>query len=150
MRLRDLVDESVIKIGLESQDKEECFEELLDLLVRAGRLDDRAGALQAIEDREAIGTTGIGGGVAIPHAKHESIERLVAAMGTSPDGIEFDAVDDQPVTAVFLLLAPTGDPGPHVRTLAEIARLVQTPGFCRKLIEADTPADVLNLLDAEE
>jgi len=150
MRLRDLLDGSVVKIGLESLDKEECFEELVDLLVRAGRLDDRAGALQAVEEREAKGTTGIGGGVAIPHAKHASLGHLVAALGTSRDGIEFDAADGEPVTVVFLLLAPVNDPGPHIRALAEIARLVQMPGFCRKLTEAAEPAEVLQLLDAEE
>jgi len=150
MRLRDLLDESVIRVGLESLDKEECFEELIDLLVRAGRLHDRAGALQALEEREAKGTTGIGGGVAIPHAKHASLDRLVAALGTSPDGIEFDATDGEPVTVVFLLLAPTDDPGPHVRTLAEIARLVQAPGFCRKLTDAAAPDEVLGLLESEE
>jgi mannitol/fructose-specific phosphotransferase system IIA component (Ntr-type) len=150
MRLRDLLDESVVKTGLESLDKEECFEELVDLLVRAGRLEDRAGALQAIEEREAKGTTGIGGGVAIPHAKHDSIQHLVAALGTSGEGIEFDATDGEPVTVVFLLLAPVDDPGPHVRALAEIARLIQTPGFCRKVTEAAAPAEVLELLEAEE
>jgi len=150
MRLRDLLDESVIRVGLESLDKEECFEELVDLLARAGRLDDRPGALQALQEREAKGTTGIGGGVAIPHAKHPSVEHLVAALGTSPDGIEFDATDGETVQAVFLLLAPVDDPGPHVRTLAEIARLVQTPGFCRKLTEAADPDEVLQILEAEE
>jgi len=150
MRLRDLIDGSVAKVGLESLDKEECFEELVDLLVRAGRLSERAGALEAVLDREAKGTTGIGNGVAIPHGKHASVQSLVAAVGTSPDGIEFDAVDGEPVHIVFLLLAPVDDPGPHVRALAEIARLIQTPGFCRKFTEAETPQQLLDVLEAEE
>jgi len=150
MRLRDLIDEAVVKVGLESLDKEECFEELVDLLVRAGRLTDREGALQAVLDREAKGTTGIGNGVAIPHGKHASVASLVAAVGTSPDGVEFDAIDDEPVRAVFLLIAPLDDPGPHVRALAEIARLIQTPGFYRKLTEAEAPQELLDVLDAEE
>jgi mannitol/fructose-specific phosphotransferase system IIA component (Ntr-type) len=150
MRLRDLVDESVVKVGLESLDKEECFEEVIDLLVRAGRLSDRAGALEAVRQRESQGTTGIGQGVAIPHGKHASIPSLTAALGISADGIEFDAIDGEPVRLVFLLLAPTDDPGPHVRALAEIARLVQTPGFYRKLTEAKSPAEALDILDAEE
>ena len=83
MRLRDLIDESVVKVGLESLDKEEVFEEMIDLLVRAGRLKDRAGALEAVRLRESQGTTGIGQGVAIPHGKHESIPSLTAAKGTS-------------------------------------------------------------------
>ena len=150
MRLRDLIDESVVKVGLESLDKDECFEEMIDLLVRAERLADRAGALEAIRQREAQGTTGIGQGVAIPHGKHASISSLTAALGVSADGIEFDAIDGEPARVVFLLLAPVNDPGPHVRALAEIARLVQTPGFYRKLTEAESAAEVLGILDAEE
>ena len=150
MRLRDLLDESVVKVGLECLDKEECFEEMIDILVRAGRVSDRQGALEAVRQREGQGTTGIGQGVAIPHGKHASIPTLTAAVGLSTKGIEFDAIDGVPVRAVFLLLARTDDPGPHVRALAEIARLVQTPGFYRKLTEAKSPKDVLNLLDAEE
>ncbi len=150
MRLRDLIDEPAVKVGLESLDKEECFEEMIDLLVRADRIPDREGALEAIRQREAQGTTGIGQGVAIPHGKHPSISSLTAALGTSADGLEFDAVDGDPVHVVFLLLAPVNDPGPHVRALAEIARLVQMPGFYRKLTEAKTAAETLDVLDAEE
>ena len=150
MRLRGLIDESAVKVGLESLDKEECFEEMIDLLVRADRIPDRAGALEAIRQREAQGTTGIGQGVAIPHGKLPSISSRSAALGTSADGLEFDAVDGDPVHVVFLLLARVDDPGPHVRALAEIARLVQTPGFYRKLTEAKTVAEALDILDAEE
>ncbi len=150
MRLYDLLDESVIKVPLESLDKEECFEELIDLLVRAGRIPDRQAALDAVEAREAKGTTGIGQGVAIPHGKHETVPKLTAALGISEEGLEFDAVDEEPVHVVFLLMARTDDPGPHVRALAEIARLIQTPGFYRKLTEAGSAEKVLEVLDAEE
>jgi mannitol/fructose-specific phosphotransferase system IIA component (Ntr-type) len=150
MRLRDLLDEASVKIGLESVDKEECFEELVDVLVRAGRVADRGAALRAIQDREALATTGIGEGVAVPHGKHESIPKLTAAFGTSPDGIEFDSVDGEPVHLVVLLLAGVDNPGPHVQALAEVSRLVRTPGFFRKVSEANTPDELLDLLDSEE
>jgi len=150
MRLRDIVDESVVKVPLESLDKEECFEELVDLLVRAGRIPERGAALEAVRQREAQATTGIGNGVAIPHGKDASVPKLTAAIGVSAEGVEFDAIDDEPVRVVFLLLARMDDPGPHVRALAEIARLVQTPGFYRKLSEAASVKEVLDLLDAEE
>jgi len=150
MRLRDLLDESVIKVGLKSRDKEQCFEEMIDLLVKAGRISDRAGALAAVRQREAQGTTGIGMAVGIPHGKHASIPTLTAALGISEKGIEFESIDGEKVRLVFMLLARVDDPGPHVRALAEIARLVQTPGFFRKLMDAKTPKDVLDVLDAEE
>lgn len=150
MRLRDLLDESVVKVDLNSLEKEECFEEMIDLLVRAGRLSDRAGALEAVRQREAQGTTGIGQGVAIPHGKHPSVPALTAALGVSKSGIAFDSIDGAKVHLVFLLLARNDDPGPHVRALAEIARLIQTPGFYRKLAGARSAKEVLDLLDAEE
>jgi mannitol/fructose-specific phosphotransferase system IIA component (Ntr-type) len=150
MRLRDLLDDSVIKVGLKSRDKEQCFEEMIDLLVKAGRITDRAGALAAVRQREAQGTTGIGMAVGIPHGKHASIPTLTAALGISEKGIEFESIDGEKVRLVFMLLARVDDPGPHVRALAEIARLVQTPGFFRRLMDAKTPKDVLDVLDAEE
>ncbi len=150
MRLRDLLDEAAVKTGLESVDKEECFEEMVDILVRAGRVVDRDATLRAILDREELSTTGIGEGVAVPHGKHESIPELIAAFGTSRDGIEFDSVDGEPVHMVILLLASKDNPGPHVQALAEISRLVRIPGFYRKAVEANTPAELLDILDTEE
>lgn len=148
--LCDLLSASVIKLDLEAADKEEVLEEMVDLLVRAGQVKDRAAALSALREREALGSTGIGGGVAIPHGKHESIERLVAALGMSRDGIEFDAVDGKPVNVVFVLLARADNPGPHIQALAEIAQLVQAPRFVRRMVEAENAADVLAFVRSEE
>jgi mannitol/fructose-specific phosphotransferase system IIA component (Ntr-type) len=150
MRLRDLLDESVVKMDMASVDKEECFEELVDVLVRAGRIADREAALAAIKQRESAGTTGIGNGCAVPHGKHASIDSLCMALGISATGIEFDAVDDAPVHAVFLILARANEPGPHVQALAEVSRLLKTPGFYRRMIAATSVRAVLDLLDAEE
>ena len=148
MRLRDLLDEAAVKIGLESVDKEECFEEMIDILVRAGRVSDRTATLRTIQNREDLATTGIGEGVAVPHGKLDSISELTAALGTSADGIEFDSVDGKPVRLVVLLLASTSNPGPHILALAEISRLVRTPGFLRKAIEAKTPIELLEILES--
>lgn len=150
MRLRDLLNEASVKVGLESVDKEECIEELVDVLVRAGRISEHAPALKSLYAREALGTTGIGQGVAVPHGKLDSLGDLVAAVGTSREGIEFDAIDGEPVHVVVLLLANVGHSGPHLRAMVEIARLVQVPGFYRKVLEATTAAEVLGLIESEE
>jgi fructose-specific phosphotransferase system IIA component len=150
MRVRDLLDEKTVKTDLECVDKEECFEEMVDILVQAGHITDRATALKVIQEREAQATTGIGRGIAVPHGKDESIPALIAALGTSSSGIEFDALDGEPVHVVFLLLASNHEQGRHLQALAEISRLVGTPGFCRRVVEANTRADLLALLDAEE
>ena len=150
MRLCDIVDESCVKVGLESTDKEEAIAELVELLVRAGKVSDRDAVLNALYAREEEGSTGIGQGVAIPHAKDECITELVASIGTSREGVEFDASDGEPVGLVILILAEKNNPGPHLACLAEIARLIKIPGLARRIIEADGPAKLLETISREE
>ena len=150
MRLRDLLDESVVKVGLESVDKEECFEELVDLLVRSGRLSSRDAALAAVSARESTATTGIGKGCAIPHGKDPSIRTLTVAVGTSEAGIEFDAVDGSLVHLVVMILANANEPGPHVRALAEVVRLLRLPGFYNTLVSARSPRALLDAIGEAE
>ena len=150
MRLRDMLDESTVKVGLESLDKEECIEELTDVLVLAGRVADRAQVLSAVRTRESEGSTGIGKGVAVPHGKCASLAGTVLAVGISKHGIEFDSADGKPVKIVFLIAASASEPGKHLQMLAEVVRLIRVPGLCDKLAAATTPKMVLDLLDAEE
>ncbi len=152
MRLRDMLDESTIKVGLESLDKEECIEEMTDVLVRAGRVAnrDQAQVLAAVRTREAEGSTGIGKGVAVPHGKCAGLAGTVLAVGISKTGIEFDSADGKPVKIVFLIAASASEPGKHLQMLAEVVRLIRVPGLCDKLTAATTPKMILDLLDAEE
>ena len=152
MRLRDMIDESTIKVGLESLDKEECIEEMTDVLVRAGRVANRdhAQVLASVRTREAEGSTGIGKGVAVPHGKCAGLAGTVLAVGISKTGIEFDSADGKPVKIVFLIAASASEPGKHLQMLAEVVRLIRVPGLCDKLAAATTPKMVLDLLDAEE
>jgi len=150
MKLSDLLDEHVIKTNLESEDKEEVFAELVELLVRAGRIPNRDAALQAILAREEMATTGIGNGVAVPHGKDASVKTLTAALGISSDGIDYDAADGGPVYVVFLVLAEVSNPGPHVQCLGEIARLLMVPGFYDRLQRATSPEEALAAIRAEE
>jgi len=150
MKLSDLLDEAVVQVSLESEDKEEVFAELIELLVRAGKITDRGRAIDAILTREKVATTGIGNGVAVPHGKDSSVPQLVAAVGLSEDGIEYDAADGAPVHVVFLILAEAGNPGPHVQCLGEIARLLQVPGFSDRLRQATSAEDALAIIRAEE
>ena len=147
MKLLEILEPRVVKIGLASTDKEDVFEELIDLLVRAGRVEDRERALDAIYRREEQRSTGIGKGVAIPHGKDESIKSITAAAGTSQTGIEFEAIDGEPVYLVFLVLAEQNNPGPHLQALSEIAACLSQPRAYDKLIHAKTPEEFLALLD---
>jgi len=150
MRLCELLDSSVVRVNMAAVEKAEAIEELVDLLVRAGRVTDRKGVIDALMAREAQQSTGIGNGLAVPHAKHPSITTLTAALGISKNGLEFDAVDDKPVNVVFLIMAQVNDPGPHVQALAEIARLFQIPGFFRRLVQAKSSEELLAVIAAEE
>lgn len=149
-RISAILSQGAIKLNMEATDKEEVFEELVDLLVQTGGVQDREAALSALRKREALMSTGIGNGVALPHGKHESITGLVAALGVSQRGVDFDCPDGKPAHLVFLLLARTDRPGPHIQALAEIAQLVQSEGFTKRIMTVKSPADVLDLIRAEE
>lgn len=150
MSLRKLLNESNIKVNMSSVDKDECFAELIDVLVRSGQISDRHTALEALWLRESHGTTGIGKGCAVPHGKHEGITKLCVALGISARGIDYEAIDDLPVKVVFMVLANANEPGPHVQALAEISRLLKIPGFYRRLCAVTSAEGVLQLLAAEE
>jgi len=149
MILLELLEPSLVKIGLEAEDKEELFEELLNLLVEAKKVKDRRMALEALWEREDKGSTDIGKGVAIPHAKTNAVDELVAAIGISKDGIDYESGEDEPIRLVFMMLATENNPGLHIEALANIATLAETPGICRKLHEAETPQAVLDIIAAE-
>jgi mannitol/fructose-specific phosphotransferase system IIA component (Ntr-type) len=146
MQISELLRQEHIKVNLESKDKESAIAEVLELLVASGDVTDRDGAYRALLEREAKGTTGIGGGVAVPHAKHASITHLCLALGLSSGGVEFDAIDGQPARIIFLLLAEPNNPGPHVQALAQVARFCQTPGFCGRLRDCRSQKEVLDLV----
>jgi mannitol/fructose-specific phosphotransferase system IIA component (Ntr-type) len=146
MKLLEILDERVIKVPMESEDKDEAIEELLDVLIRAGKITDRDAALNAIHNREGKQTTGIGNGVAVPHGKDKSIDALVCSVGISPEGIDFDSIDGKPVHAVFLLLAQADNPGPHLAALAEIARILEFPTMRSAFFKAHTPAEVMRII----
>lgn len=150
MKVSELLDERVIKVGLESTEKEEVFNELIEVLVRDGRIRDRRAALEAIVTREAMATTGIGNGIAVPHGKAPSVKTLTAALGISRDGIDYNATDGKPVCVVFLVLAEVNNPGPHVQCLGEIARLLMVPGFTDRLRRAQDAEEALEIIRAEE
>jgi mannitol/fructose-specific phosphotransferase system IIA component (Ntr-type) len=146
MQISELLRQDHIKVNLESEDKESVVAEVLELLVTSGDVTDRDGAYQALLDREEKGTTGIGGGVAVPHAKHTAITHLCLALGLSARGVEFDAIDGERAHVIFLLLAEPNNPGPHVQALAQVARLCQIPGFCRRLRDCASQKEVLDLI----
>jgi nitrogen PTS system EIIA component len=113
---------------LKAMNKADAFRTLIKSLVVAGEIaiEDEAGIVDALLQRERLGSTGIGRGVAVPHAKHPSVSRLIGVVARSQEGIDFDSQDGEPVHRLVLLLSPLDRPGEHLRALEKISRLLRT------------------------
>ena len=123
---------------------------MVNSLPAGDAITDREQVLQAVLDREKIMSTGIGDGIAIPHGKSAAVTELVAAMGTQRRGVDFDALDGEPAFVFFLLVSPANVSGPHIKALARISRLLKNDEFKKKLIEADSAAEIIATIEAAE
>jgi len=150
MRLTNLLTEEMIAISLNHTDKQGIIEELLDLASKGGHIRDREAALKAVLDREALMSTGLEKGIAVPHAKSQAADDLAVSLGISRDGIDFEAADGQPSHLFFFLLAPEAAAGPNIKVLAQIARLTSDPHFCESLKAASSPGEVMELIRRAE
>jgi mannitol/fructose-specific phosphotransferase system IIA component (Ntr-type) len=150
--LSELIQEDVIRVGLEARDKWEAIEELVDMLIAAHeiRIADRAEVIDAVLAREHSLSTGLKYGLAVPHGAVECVTDVVAAMATSSAGIPFESVDDSPARLVVLLVIPRGSFQQHVRTLAGVSRLATLPVIRDRILAAHTPAEVVAVLHSLE
>lgn len=150
MLLTQLLTPRLIQIGLRSRDKRGIVGELVEILVAAGKVTDKDGLVDATMRREAQGSTGLARGVAIPHCKTDAVRELTCSLAVSAEGIDFEAIDGGPSHIFFFLAAPTGMSGPHVKALANIAKLSATGGFLESLRTAQTPEEAFRLIAEEE
>jgi PTS system fructose-specific IIA component/PTS system nitrogen regulatory IIA component len=148
MKLGDIVPDGGVMDDLKSVEKEDVIKEMVQTLVKTGRIDEASSikVIKALMDREELGSTGIGSGVAVPHAKHDSITDLVGAFGRSKAGINFDALDGEPVHILFLLLSSKNASGAHLEALAYISRLVRDEKFVKSLKDAKDAKELRTLL----
>lgn len=150
MKITDFLDPRAIKIGLAASDKEAILKELVDVLAEFKDVGDRKAIVRALLDRENLGSTGIGQGIAIPHGKTDRVKELVAVLGVSPKGVNFDALDGEAVYIFFLLVAPKDTAGPHLKALAQISRLLRDSYFCELMKRCHTPDELYELIKREE
>ena len=150
MKIVDFLNPRAISANLKSTDKEGVIGELVDLLVKVKEIKNRDEIIKALLEREALGSTGIGQGIAIPHAKSDSVKDLVAAFGLSRKGVNFDALDGEQVYIFFLLVAPTDSAGPHLKALARISRLLKDKYLRQTLRNAEDERDVLRIMREED
>ncbi|MBI3291211.1 MAG: PTS sugar transporter subunit IIA [Elusimicrobia bacterium] len=150
MKVLDFLVPSAISIDLKGQTKLEVIQELVELLVQAGKLKDARPIVGTLREREKLGSTGIGQGIAIPHGKSDQVSEIVAAFGVSKRGVEFDSLDGEPVYLVFLLVAPLEAAGIHLKALAKISRLLKDKFFRQAITEAKGVEDVLRIIKEED
>lgn len=149
MKFADFISVKAIKPELESKDKEAVIRELVASLVASGEImeDSAESIIKAIMKREELGSTGIGRGIAVPHTKHPSVEKLVGTVGVSTEGVDFSSLDGESVHLFFLLVSPPDRPGDHLRALENISRQLRDDMFCKFLKQSKTIDDIKQLLD---
>ena len=150
MTLPDILSADSTLVDLKGETKEDIIAELVDTLAVDDAISDRDKVLQAVLEREKIMSTGIGDGIAIPHGKSDAVETLVAALGTQRRGVDFEALDGEPAYVFFLLVSPANVSGPHIKALARISRLLKNDDFKKKLIAAETAAEIIEIIETEE
>ncbi|MDR2247583.1 MAG: PTS sugar transporter subunit IIA [Treponema sp.] len=150
MFLNEIYRPEFIKIGLEAEDKEEAFEELVDHFCRAARISPREEILEAVRERESKMSTGIRQGIAIPHGKTPAVDKLYGILGVSKTGVEYDALDGKPVYLLFLILAPEKDAEKHLKVLKRLAELLDNPQFYTDLVAQNTAQDAWAIIKKYE
>lgn len=150
MKLSKFCDETLVKFNLKSDAKDDVIEELVDLVATSNMVKDRDQLLTDVRERENLVTTGVGYGVAFPHAKTKSVKGIVIAFGRSVKGVAFDAMDHRPVNLFFLIAAPEDAIGAHLNVMARLSFLMKSEKNRQKLLEATSPGDVLALMDNVE
>lgn len=151
MLLQQVFTPGRIKIGLESEEKDELFEELVDLVARQdGRNFPRAAVLTAVREREEKMSTGIKKGIGLPHGKAPGVDSLIGAIGISHKGIDYQALDGEPVYLVFLLVSSPGEAELHLQALKRLARLLDDPEFYTELVGAETSEQAFSIIKSFE
>ncbi len=149
MKFSDFVNSKAIKPSLTAGDKEGVIRELVAGLVETGQLDggELESIVAAILNREELGSTGIGRGIAVPHTKHPSVGQPIGTVGISHEGIEFQSLDGEPVQLFFMLISPPEQRNEHVKALGNIAKQLADETFCRFLKQSKTAKDIQQVLE---
>lgn len=149
MRMSDFVVREAIVPDLTATTKEAVIRGMVESLHAAGQFRgaDVEDIIRAILKRELLGSTGIGRGVAIPHTKHNSVDRLIGTVALSRPGVAFDSLDGEPVYVFVLLISPQDRPGDHLRALENVSRCLRDDNFVRALRQGTTREEISALLD---
>ena len=150
MLLVELLSADRIRVPLSARTKDAVLEELVELAAKGHDAKVRSAILSAVRERESVLSTGIGGGVAIPHGKTPVVDQLIVAAGIASTPVEFDALDGQPVELFFLLIGPESASGAHVKTLSRISRLLRREPLRTALRAAKSAEEFLGIVRSSE
>ncbi len=150
MRILDFLNKDSIELELKAKNKKEVIEEMVNIIDKKDVVVDKKIAVESLLEREELGSTGVGQGIAIPHSKTKGVKELIGAFGVSKEGVDFDALDGDSVSIFFLLLAPEGAAGLMLKALARVSNFLKNKYYRRKILEAGTKADVISIIEEEE
>lgn len=146
MRLSEIFKPQFVIPDLKAHDKKGVLEELLEIITGQERSLNKGTLLQVLLERERLGSTGIGDGVALPHGKLRGLDNLLLSFGRSIDGLDFDSIDEQPAYLFFLLLAPENSAGMHLKSLAKISRMLKDGNLRQRLMRAKSREEIYKII----
>ena len=147
MKLSKFCTENLVTFGLKSNDKSSVLKELVDLAADSNLVKNGEQLLKDVEEREELVTTGVGYGVAFPHAKKKATKGIVIAFGRSEEGIDFDAMDHKPVHLFFLIAAPEDAIGAHLNVMARLSYIMKSEENREKMMKVTSPGELLQMID---
>jgi fructose-specific phosphotransferase system IIA component len=150
VRIQDIIQKNAIIINLEAPDKSGLLIQMAKYLASLYDLKNNEQVVQKILDREAEMSTGIGFGIAIPHARIEGVDRVYMIAARSVKGIEFDAIDEQPVHLVFMMISPANASNQYTQILSSLSRIMSYEDIRKSLMETETPEEFLNIISRGE
>lgn len=149
MRILDVLTLDTINVDLKARDKKGVLDEMVaPVAEKTGASQEKL--VKVLMERERLGSTGIGGGIGIPHGKLKDLDKLILGYGLSRQGVDFESMDGRPTHIFFLLLTPESSAGVHLKMLARISRLLKNDGLKERLMQADKPEDVIAIIEEED
>ncbi len=146
MNIKKTLSRETVSLNLQGEDKNSIIEELVDMMVSAGKITNRKAAIKAILDREKKMSTGMQNGIAIPHGKTDTVESLAVAIGLKKEGLDFKSLDGKPSIIFIMTISPVNRTGPHIQFLAEISRQLNEPETRKRVLDASSPDQIIEIL----
>ncbi len=150
MKIMSFLDPKSIILNLEPKSKKEIIRTLIEVLHKNKRVEDIEDAFNSVIEREKLGSTGVGSGVAIPHGRTKAVKQLVGALGISPEGVEFESLDGEPVHFIFLILSPLDATGDYLRALSRVSRFFRDRFFREALKNVSSVEEAIKIIKQED